>query len=359
MTRAAWYTKRSAALRLPLMHNYASHMKLIYVGKEVWEEEFMRDKLHGVDLVFYQRALPQDAADPDAEALCVFVSSPVGVAEMDRFPKLKLITTRSTGFDHIDRAEAARRGVAVASVPGYGAPTVAEFAFALILTLSRKIYDSYELVRSGVYKQDNLAGFDLAGKTIGIVGGGRIGAHAARIAKGFGMTVLVCDPFPNESLAKEIGFAYVELLELLGASDIITLHAPYTKETHHLINKESIHSIKKGAFLINTARGALVETDALVEALQNGILAGAGLDVLEEEGALADEMHILNDPHPKELELHTLLENHYLIEHPRVIVTPHVAFDTKEAVERILDTTAKNIQGFFAGKPQNLVAPDK
>src|SRR3989344_327388 len=309
-------------------------MKLIYFSKEEWEIDYVKQKLPGV--LFVQEG------DADAEAISVFVNHPVDAAEMNKYPKLKLIATRSTGTDHIDIEEAKKRGIAVAS---YGAPTVAEFAFALLLALSRKVCDAHKQVtETGSFSQSGMTGFDLAGKTIGVVGCGKIGQHTARIAKGFGMKVLVCDAFKNDALAKEIGFAYAELPELLGASDVISLHVPYIKETHHLINMQNISQIKKGAYLINTARGAVVETAALVKALEDGILAGAGLDVLEEEGDMQDEMRLLSGAHPKEEELKVVLENHYLIDHPRVIITPHIAFDTREAIERILDTTVENIR---------------
>ena len=191
---------------------------------------------------------------------------------------------------------------------------------------------------------------------MGVVGCGHIGLHVITMANGFGMKVLGFDMHPNPELARTLNFTYAELPELLGASDIITLHVPYNAHTHHLINKENIGSIKKGAYLINTARGAVVETEALVEALRSGTLAGAGLDVLEEEGELADEMSLLVAPHPREEELRIALANHYLISHPRVIVTPHLAFNTQEAVERILATTIGNIQKFTAGTPVNTVA---
>ena len=312
-------------------------MKVIYFAKEEWEKEYVKQRLPGVEFV-------QDG-DADAEVLSVFVNHPVDAAQMDKYPKLKLIATRSTGVDHIDVQEAKKRNISVASVPGYGANTVAEFAFTLILALSRKVCDAHKQVtETGSFSQKGLTGFDLAGKTIGVVGCGKIGQHTARIAKGFGMQVLVSDAFKNDALAKEIGFTYAELPELLGASDVISLHVPYMKETHHLINLSNIGQIKKGAYLINTARGAVVETSALVKALEDGILAGAGLDVLEEEGDMQDEMHLLSGPHPKEEELKVVLENHYLIDHPRVIITPHIAFDTREAIERILDTTVENIK---------------
>jgi D-lactate dehydrogenase len=176
------------------------------------------------------------------------------------------------------------------------------------------------------------------------------------MANGFGMKVVGFDAYPNADLAQKLEFTYLPLEELLATSDIITIHVPYNKDTRHLINKENIGKIKKGAYLINTARGAIVETEAIVDALKNETLAGAGLDVLEEEGDMSDELSLLTSPHPKEEQLKIALENHYLIDHPRVIVTPHNAFNTKEAVERILDTTIENIKNFSAGSPTNVVS---
>ncbi len=323
-------------------------MKLVYIAKEEWEVAYMQGKLPGVELVA--------EGDPAAEVLSVFVNHPVDAAEMAKYPALKLIATRSTGVDHIDAAEAKRRGIAIASVPSYGVNTVAEFAFALILALSRRVCEASARVKGGSFSQEGLTGFDLAGKTIGILGCGKIGQHTVRIAKGFDMRVLVSDAFKNDALAQELGFTYAELPELLAQSDVISIHVPYLPETHHLINKNNISQIKKGAYLVNTARGAVVETACLVEALQNGTLAGAGLDVLEEEGDMQDEMHLLAHGHPKQEELEVMMQNHYLMSHPRVIVTPHVAFDTREAVERILATTAENITAFAAGTPTNLLA---
>ena len=175
------------------------------------------------------------------------------------------------------------------------------------------------------------------------------------MAQGFGMKVIACDPYPNTELARTLHFNYVPLGDLLAASDIVTIHVPYNKQTHHLINKENIGNIKKGAYIINTARGAVMETQALIEALESERVAGAGLDVLEEEGQLAEEAALLTAPHPNEEGLKMVLENHYLIRHPRVIVTPHLAFNTTEAVERILDTTIENIENFRAGLPTNIV----
>lgn len=332
-------------------------MKIHYFSGEAWEEEFVRAKLAGEDIIFHTEslgALPE-LTDPEADVFCTFIESPIGEAEMNRFPLLKLIATRSTGYDHIDLKAAAARGITVVNVPFYGENTVAEFAFALLLALSRRIIDADERVRTGVFSPKDLRGFDLAGKTLGVVGTGHIGAHIIRMAQGFGMNVIGFDAFPNQDLSHTLGFSYLPLTELLAQSDIITIHVPYNEHTHHLINTENISEIKKGAYLINTARGAVVETDALVAALKSGMLAGAALDVLEEEGDLADATALLTAPHPRVDELKTLLENHYLIDHPRVIVTPHLAFNTQEAVERILNTTIGNIQSFGAGTPTNIV----
>lgn len=334
-------------------------MKLIYIAQEAWEEKFVATKLSDVGLeVKFRNATDENAlvGDADAQALSIFITTHIGAEELDRFPNLKMIATRSTGFDHINLAETTERGIIVSTVPFYGANTVAEFAFALILTLSRRICEAHERVQETFsFSQDGLRGFDLSGKTIGVVGTGHIGIHAIEIANGFSMNVIAFDAYPNEELSKKYDFTYVPFEELLNKSDIVTLHVPYNPHTHHLINAENINSFKKGAYLINTARGAVVETDALVSALKNNILAGAGIDVLEEEGDMKDEERLFSMKHPREEELKTVLENHYLIEHPRVIVTGHIAFDSQEAVERILNTTIENLVAFVSGEPKNIV----
>lgn len=331
-------------------------MQIHYFSSEPWEEDYVRGKLNTDEITFHEKPLGAypDLSDPAAEALSIFIDSPIGRAELDRFPSLKLIATRSTGFDHIDLAAAKERGIAVVTVPFYGENTVAEFAFALLLSLSRRIPEAQHRVRDERFSPQGLRGFDLAGKTIGVIGCGHIGLHMVRMANGFGMHVIGFEVHPDPAVAAAHNVTFVPLDELLSNSDIITLHVPYNAHTHHLINKENIGLIKKGAYLINTSRGAVVETDALVEALQNGTLAGAGLDVLEEEGDLADETALLSAPHPNEALLKVTLENHYLIDHPRVIVTPHLAFNTTEAMTRIIDTTITNIQNFAAGTPANV-----
>jgi D-lactate dehydrogenase len=333
-------------------------MNIHYFGSESWEESYVRTKLPNANITFHEKSLGAypDLTDTTAEALCIFIDSHIGKEELDRFPSVKLIATRSTGFDHVDIALTKERGVTLVTVPFYGENTVAEFAFALLLSLSRRIPEAHTRVQGGTFSPTGLRGFDLSGKTIGIVGTGHIGAHMIRMSKGFGMKVIAFDAFPNLELSHTLDFNYVPLTELLQNSDIITLHVPYNKETHHLINKENISFIKKGAYLINTARGAVIETDALVQALENETLAGAALDVLEEENDLTDEMALLSSSEPNTDALKVTLENHYLIEHPRVIITPHLAFNTIEAVQRIVDTTTDNILQFEAGTPTNVIS---
>lgn len=333
-------------------------MKTIYFYNEEWEKDYVSARLSEQEIIFKAGYLGQypDFRDDEAEALSIFVTTHLGPEELSRFPKLKFIATRSTGFDHIDLAETAKRGIKVSNVPSYGENTVAEQAFALLLCLSRKVYDSYKQIeQEGKFNTDKLKGFDLKGKTLGIIGLGRIGIHTARIANGFEMNILAFDKFPNEQATRDYKVKYVSLDELLSQSDIISLHAPYLPETHHLINQKNINKIKPGAYLINTARGGLVETGALIKALQEGILAGAGLDVLEEENFMLDELSLLNNPHPNADSLKTILANHYLIDHPRVIITPHNAFNTQEAIERIINTTIENLTGFKNNQLTNVV----
>lgn len=335
-------------------------MRIAYFYNEDWEKEFVSSRFPDDTFNFFKGSTGEnpDARDDDAEVLSVFVNSHVDAALLERFPKVKLVAARSTGFDHIDITEVVRRGGMTANVPTYGEHTVAEFAMALLLALSRRIYDAYRRIETtGSFSQEGLRGFDLRGRTIGVVGTGHIGVHMIRMAKGFGMNVVAFDVRQDEALAGELGFTYLPFDELLGVSDVISLHAPYNPHTHHMINEENVGKIKRGAYLINTARGGLVDTAALVRGLEEGIIAGAGLDVLEEEGHMEDEAGLISMTHPNEDVLRTLLANHYFIHHPHVIVTAHVAFNTQEAIERILNTTIENIRSFKSGTPTNVVVP--
>lgn len=329
---------------------------IAYFETEEWEVPIVTRALQGHEVwctreKFSPAALPQGFT-PDA--ISIFVGTEMTGAAFAALPQLRLLTTRSTGFDHIDCAAAKARGIAVAYVPGYGDHTVAEYAFGLMLTLSRKIYEAYDRIReTGSFSLEGLRGFDLAGKTLGVVGTGRIGCHAIRIGNGFDMKVVAYDTLPKQELCAQLGFVYVPLDELLAQSDIVTLHVPYSKSTHHLINAETLAMMKRSAILVNTSRGGVVDTDALAKALAEGKLGGAGLDVLEEEGAIQDERSLVLYGHPEAHNLKTVLINHVLIDMPNVVITPHNAFNTQEALERILGTDIENITSFIeTGAPK-------
>jgi len=325
------------------------------------EEQIVFQKLFGnLEISFFEEKLNEDNIEKalDAEIISVFINSEITKNIIDKLPNLKFLATRSTGFDHIDLEYAKTKGIEVSNVPAYGSFTVAEFAFALLLSLSRKIYNAYHNLRENAdFEIATLQGFDLRGKTIGIIGTGKIGKNVAKIAKGFGMNVLAYDLYPDLIFAKENVFEYKSLNELLAQSDVLTLHTPYSKENHHLINKENISIMKKGVYLINTARGELIDTDALIWGLKKGIIAGAGLDVLEGERELKEEIEIVTSPQKSERveDYKTLLEDRLLIDLPNVIVTPHIAFYSKEAEEEILKITVANISGFLNNNLINLV----
>jgi D-lactate dehydrogenase len=332
-------------------------MKLAFFELHPWEEEFLRKRVGDGHEIFVSRNVLDDAdlaKIADFDAVSPFIYSKLDAKRLEKLPKLRLIATRSTGFDHIDVAECAKRGITVSNVPSYGENTVAEHTFALILALSRKVHEAFVRVRAGNFSLDGLRGFDLKNKTIGVVGAGHIGLHVIRIARGFGMNVLAFDVRRNNFLAEVLGFTYTELDDLLAKSDIITLHAPYNKHTHHLISRDNVSKIKRGAILINTARGGLVDTEALLKALDDGILAGAGLDVLEGEETIYEESALLADAtNPEKLRM--AIQNHVILKKPNVVFTPHNAFNSQEALERILETTAENILSFASGSPKNVV----
>lgn len=330
---------------------------------EIIHFEIDQHGLHSLDLPnqttkYIEAPLAAETAKAahDASIVSVFVNSLVDQTVIDSLPNLKLLVTRSTGFDHIDVAYAQSKGIIVCNVPAYGSRTVAEFTFALLLGLSRKVFQAVEQIKhKNNWDISHFEGFNLQGKTIGIVGTGRIGLNVAQIAKGFDMTIIAHDVFPNEEKAKAYGFSYVPFSELLATSDIITFHVPATKDTYHLINRENIKQLKKGALIINTARGDVLDPEAILIALKQGVLAGAALDVLEGEHDLKEEAELMSDNKLNFDKLKMLLDDHMLIDHPQVIITPHIAFNTAEARAEITKTTLENIQSFLDEKPQNIV----
>ena len=331
-------------------------MRIAFFEVKEWEEEYLKKKLSGHQLKFSNEKLNLDngAQLRDFDSVSVFIYSKIDEQIIQEIPNLKLITTRSTGYDHIDLEVCKKHGITVCNVPSYGENTVAEHTFALILSLSRNICKACIRRFEQDFSIEGLEGFDLKGKNIGVIGTGQIGLHVIRIAKGFGMNVVAYDVRQNKLLSEVLGFEYVSLENLLASSDVITLHVPYMKATHHLMNKDTFKLVKKGAILINTARGSIVDTEALIEALDNKILAGAGLDVFEGEEVIKEEKQLLYEPKNLEV-LASLVKDHILLSKDNVVFTPHIAFYSKEALERILETTVENIVAFVSGKPQNVV----
>ena len=331
-------------------------MKVAFFEVQDWEEPFLKAGLKGFDLRLFKETLDEKNVKDvqDSDVVSIFIYSNLNRELISKLGKARLIATRSTGFDHIDLKAAKEKGITVCNVPVYGEVTVAEHTFALILSLSRGIPDSYQRTRQGNFTCEGVQGFDLNGKVLGVLGTGRIGTNVIEIAKGFKMNVLAYDRFPKVDLASSLGFQYVNWQELLKQSDIVTLHLPLTDETFHFLNKDTIGLMKKGAVIINTARGGLIDTQALTSALVNGHLKGAGLDVLEEEALIREEAQLLLDNLPRE-QLANMLREQILLRLNNVIITPHCAFNSRESLERLVNMTIENIKAFNLGNPQNVV----
>ena len=330
-------------------------LKIAFFETKEWEEKYLRENLPGHDLIFYQEALTSDNADKvsDYESVSVFVFSELDKEALAKLPNLKFITTRSTGFDHIELKECEKRSIVGCNVPFYGDNTVAEHAFALLLTLTRMMH-KVRISPQKTFAMEGLKGTDLKGKTLGVIGAGRIGLYAIKFARGFGMNVLAYDIIFNDFAREILGYNYVSLEELLQNSDMISMHAPLNKYTYHMLNKDNIRLVKPGAIFINTSRGGLIDTDALKLALDEGIFSAAGLDVIEGEELIIDEKRkskeVLTDNEK------TIIErNLSIIQRVNVIFTPHIAFNTQEAAQRILDTTISNIKAYLEGRAENII----
>jgi D-lactate dehydrogenase len=325
---------------------------------EPWEKNYLKKQLGKHTLIFLDEPFSEKSAQAlkNADIICAFIYSKINKNLLAKLPKIKLIVTMSTGYDHIDVKACAARKVTVCNVPSYGENTVAEHTFALLLAVARKLVDSIERTRKADFELEGLLGTDLKGKTLGIVGTGKIGRNVAHIGgEGFGMRVIAYDAFPNHEWAKECGIKYVPFEKLLAESDVITFHVPLTKETKHMLNTKNLAKVKKGAILLNTSRGGVIETKAIIAGVKQGIFSGVGLDVLEEECAIKEEKEMLAEKFKEKCDVKTLLAEHVLLQMPNVYITPHSAFYSREALQRILDTTVENINAFLAGKPVNTV----
>lgn len=347
-------------------------MKIYFVEPEQSDIPLFEDALTEHELFFAEH----DAdVEPDCEILSVYIHSKIDVAFLAAHSHLKFVTTRSAGYDHINLAECARRGIPVAHASGDDANTVAEHTFALILALARRLSEVREANKQPVFNYEELRGFDLKDKTLGVIGTGRIGLRTVHIALAFGMKVIGFDPHNRSLMAEILGMRYASLDELLRESHVISLHAPLTPETFHMLDREAFGKCRDGVIIVNTARGAIIDTDALIEALDSGRVASAGLDVLEEESVMrrpADKIiaeqivERLQNHSPSEEEarmkdpgrlknFENIMRNQRLLNRPDVVFTPHVAFNSVEAVQRINQTTVENIRAFLRGAPENLV----
>lgn len=304
----------------------------------------------GCQLSFQHTHLGPDTAAlaKDCAVVCAFINDDLSAPVLQQLAAggTRLIALRSAGYNHVDLKAAQQLGLSVARVPAYSPFAIAEHATALILALNRRIHRAFNRTREGDFSLHGLIGFDLHGKTVGIVGTGQIGAAFARIMAGFGCRLLAHDPYPDRDL-QALGVRYLALDEVLQQAQIISLHCPLTPDTRHLINQQSLARLQPGSMLINTGRGALVDTPALIDALKSGQLGYLGLDVYEEEAALFFE-----DQSDLPLQDDVLAR---LLTFPNVIITAHQAFLTREALSAIAETTLSNIADWAAGTPNNLV----
>lgn len=280
----------------------------------------------------------------DADAVCIFVNDTADATVIDAMVNngVKLLALRCAGFNNVDM-KAAKGKLPVVRVPAYSPYAVAEYSLALMLSLNRKIHRAYWRTRDGNFSLNGLMGFDMHGKTIGIIGTGKIAKILIRLLKGFGMRILAYDLYPDMKFAEEEGISYVSLDELYRESDIISLHCPLTDQTKYMIDKDSIDKMKKGVMIINTGRGQLINTNDLIEGLKEKKIAAAGLDVYEEEGE-----YFYEDKSDKIIDDDVLAR---LLSFNNVIVTSHQAFFTKEALHNIAETTLQNIDDFRHHRP--------
>jgi D-lactate dehydrogenase len=325
-----------------------TNMKIAFFSTKSYDIEYFErfNATFQHEFQFFETRLNEKTVNliNNQDAVCVFVNDDLNkktIAELHK-KGVKLIALRCTGFNNVDLKVAKVHGIKVVRVPAYSPYAVAEHAVALILTLNRKTHKAYNRVRDSNFSLEKLVGFDLHGKTVGVIGTGKIGAIFCQIMQGFGCHVLAFDPYPNAELIEK-GVEYQALDDLLLASDIISLHCPLTPETHHIIDAEALEKIKKGAMLINTSRGALVDTTAVISALKYRQLGHLAIDVYEQEEALFFQDlsgEILDDE-----------EISRLLTFPNVLITAHQSFFTSEALEQIATTTLQNISDFEAAKP--------
>ncbi len=329
-------------------------MKIAVFSTKAYDRHFL-DAENGQqqhDIVYFEPQLTADTARlaDGFAAVCVFVNDQLDATTLESLAKggTRVIALRCAGFNNVDLHTAERLGIQVVRVAAYSPHAVAEHAVALLLTLNRKIHRAHNRIREGNFSLEGLLGFDLHGKTVGVVGTGRIGEIFAGIMTGFGCHVLAFDPIRNPTV-EQLGIAYVDLPELFRASDMVSLHCPLTPETHHLIDASAIEQLKEGVMLINTSRGALIDARALIDGLKSARIGSVGLDVYEEEADLFFE----------DLSGRVIQDDVFarLMTFPNVIITGHQAFFTQNALQNIAATTLSNVTALESNEPcPNLVS---
>jgi D-lactate dehydrogenase len=317
--------------------------RVAWFDTEDWEKQYLKQKEHGLEIEFFEESLKPETVEKAKgfDAATVFVSSKLNQEVLEK-TGLKLIACRSTGYDHVNLDKANQEKIKICNVPEYGATTVAEHTFGLILNISRRINEATNKVENGSFNHKGLKGFDLENKTLGIIGTGSIGKEVIRIANGFNMNIIASDPYPDKELESKMPFMYVSREDLLKKSDIVTLHCPLTEQNKHMLSTQELQKMNE-TILINTARGELIDTEALIKALENGNISKAGLDVLEEECIIQEDIEMLSQLQDK-CDPMKILEDHILMQRDDVLITPHNAFNSKEALQRIEDTTIQNLK---------------
>jgi len=336
---------------------------LVFDFKSSEESFFEINKFDDFEILFFEQTLNQSTLEQfpsdeieSAEIISVFITSSVDKEVLDRFKNLKIISARSTGYNHIDLEESKKRGIAVVNVSSYGERTVAQYTFGLLITLVRKIIPAFLDMKKLENNSQNYVGRDLNSMTIGIIGTGAIGSMLCKAANDVDMKILAFDLFPKDEIKSKYNVEYVDLETLLKNSDVVTLHLPATATDYHMISEKELAMMKDTAYLINTSRGELVDTAALYQALVDKKIQGAALDVGECENFSFDMSHFIEKiPETTSNCLAKALVTQKLIELPNVIVTPHIAYNTEEAVKTILETTFKNIEDFYQGIKTNRI----
>lgn len=344
-------------------------MKIVFLEAESRERELFTRALAGHEVSFLDG---MDEVPPETEILSGFICTQITPPFLETHPALRFVATRTTTIDHIDLKTCLERGIKVSYVPMHGY-VVAEHTLALMLSLARRLKQSAEARGTLThFAYEAIRGLSLRGKTLGVIGAGRIGLQTIQLTRNFGMEVLAYDPEPNHEAAAALDFTYAPLEQLLRRAHIVTLHATLNKANRHLLNRRTFAKMRRGVLIINTARGSLIDAEALLQALDSGHVAGAALDVVEDEcllrshpekiigGQIVEHMHTpppeghTPDGRARRIhELEYLMRNNALIAHPSVLYTPHCSFNTTEAVDEINTTTLANIRAFIAGRHLN------